>query len=219
MNDISELFGTSPTLSIVAGKKQTELACGFCKSAFIMDVDFYISETENNQPVCLLCAAEVHHPIVDMLTLWSTRQSRPLDENEVLNFNAQALPIAKASLARCMSTNMIDLFYEAMLGEPAIRKVFEQGQHNIEEIKQKVVDTLVFLLANAADPELLRPRLERLASMHSRSGEAVHPLLYRHFIQAMLQALAESDPEFSDEVKKAWLHILPVPVRFFIKHY
>ena len=213
MNDISELFSTSPTLSIVAGKKQTELACGFCKSAFIMDVDFYISETENNQPVCLLCAAEVHHPIVDMLTLWSTRQSRPRRE-QVLNFNAQALPIAKASLARCMSTNMIDLFYEAMLGEPAIRKVFEQGQHNIEEIKQKVVDTLVFLLANAADPELLRPRLERLASMHSRSGEAVHPLLYRHFIQAMLQALAESDPEFSDEVKKAWLHILPVPVRF-----
>ena len=62
MNDISELFSTSPTLSIVAGKKQTELACGFCKSAFIMDVDFYISETENNQPVCLLCAAELLSP-------------------------------------------------------------------------------------------------------------------------------------------------------------
>ena len=61
-------------LSIVAGKKQTDLACGFCKSAFIMDFDFYMTETENNQPVCLLCAAEVPRPIVDMLTLWSTRQ-------------------------------------------------------------------------------------------------------------------------------------------------
>ena len=145
-----------------------------------------------------------------MLTLWSTRQSRP-HENEVLNFNAQALPIAKASLARCMSTNMIDLFYEAMLGRPAIRKVFEQGQHNIEEIKQKVVDTLVFLLANAADPELLRPRLERLASMHSRSGEAVHPLLYRHFIQAMLQALPNLTPSSATKLKRPGCTFFPSP--------
>jgi hemoglobin-like flavoprotein len=219
MSDGTDLSIASSTLSVVVGEKQTERACGFCKNAFIMDVDFYVSETDNNQPVCLLCAAEIHRPMVDMLTVWSTRQSRPLNENETLNFNAQALPIVKASFARCSSTNMLDVFYEAMLEEPAIRKIFERRQQNLDTIKHKLRRTLVFLLANAADPDLLHLRLQRVASLHSRSAHSVHPRLYRHFIQAMLQAVAQSDPEYDEDVKKAWLHILPVPVNYFIKHY
>ncbi len=219
MSDIVDLFSQSPTLSIVVGEKQTERSCNRCRNPFVMDIDFYICDTGNNQPVCMLCAADIHRPFVDLLTTWSIREERPLDPNESLNFNEQAIQIAKASLERCMHTSMIDHFYEMLLEEQLVKHIFESRQHDIADIKKKVIATLVFLLANAAQPDTLRARLESVATLHSRSKANVHPLLYQHFLRCMIASIARFDPQYGEDVKKAWLHILPVPVRFLIEHY
>ncbi len=219
MSDIAGLFSTSVDLSIVIGEKEVERTCGHCTNPFVMDIDFYLIDSNNNLPVCTSCATSIHPPLVDMLSMWSMRSGKPLNDDEKLYFNERALPIAKASFARCMKSDMIDVFYESLLKVPAISSIFNQHEYNIDELKKKVVDTLVFLLAHAAEPNLLRPRLEKVAAMHSRSDRRVHPMLYRHFIVVMLQSVAQCDPEFNEEVKRAWLHILPVPVRYLIRRY
>lgn len=219
MSDIVDLFGTPLALSIVVGEKQTERSCDRCKNPFVMDVDFYICNTDNNQPVCMLCATDIHRPFVDLLTMWSIREERPLDANESLNFNEQAIHTAKASLERCMHTGMVDHFYELLLEEPLVKHIFESRQHDLKSTKKKLIATLVFLLANAAQPDTLRARLESVATMHSRSQANVHPLLYQHFLRCMVASIAQFDPQYGEEVKKAWLHILPIPIRYLVKHY
>ncbi|EED36499.1 Globin, putative [Luminiphilus syltensis NOR5-1B] len=50
----------------------------------------------------------------------------------------------------------------------------------------------------------LSPQMSRLATVHARKGHDIRPELYGLWLDALLATVAETDPDWSDDVELAW---------------
>lgn len=50
--------------------------------------------------------------------------------------------------------------------------------------------------------------LQDIARTHSKDGYDIKPAFYEHWLEALLAAAAETDPDFDDETADAWTSIL-----------
>lgn len=115
---------------------------------------------------------------------------------------ADQLKLAQDSYARCCEApGFFDTFYQRLLASSSdIPPMFSQTDF---ERQHKVLQHglgILLIYAKRSNPALL----ERIAERHSRNGVDVAPELYPFFVESLIAAVRQHDPDAGPEVEAAW---------------
>jgi hemoglobin-like flavoprotein len=116
----------------------------------------------------------------------------------------------RASLSRCLEdTRFLHDFYELFMGSSdEVREKFKDTEFPRQT---RVLADSLYLMAVASDSRddaIAWKELDRLAERHSRTGLDVRPDLYGSWLECLIKAAKQYDPEFSPELEGAWRRAL-----------
>jgi hemoglobin-like flavoprotein len=136
----------------------------------------------------------------------------PLDERTLKTFDA--------SLARCSANPaFIERFYDIFLASsPKVAEKFA----NTDFVRQKAalrasLDTM--LLAARSEKAGHGQYLNALAERHSSRHLNIGAEFYDLWLDSLLAAANESDPDFSLEVQEAWERVMMVGIGYLLSRY
>lgn len=124
------------------------------------------------------------------------------------------------SYGRCLRTkNFIERFYEIFLAShPDIRPMF--ATTDFQKQRMALRHGISAAISHAAGSSLSERTVRQMAQVHSREGHApVPPELYRYWLESLLQAVRETDPEASPELLDRWYQGMSVVVNTFTAQY
>lgn len=99
----------------------------------------------------------------------------------------------------------LDVFYERFLAvSPEIARVFEAT--DMERLKRKLKSTLHIVTLAVEQAPGADLYLEYLGKVHGRLD--IRPEFYALWLESLVQAAGECDPEFSPELKDVWLRVV-----------
>ncbi len=120
------------------------------------------------------------------------------------------------SYGRCLrSRDFLDYFYTLLLNSSdEIRPAFANTDFGRQRRALRRGITTAILYASGSD--IVTPEVERMAEVHSRRGHApVRPPLYDHWVNSLLQAVDERDPQITPELRERWSQaVWPIIKRF-----
>lgn len=133
-----------------------------------------------------------------------------------------ANPLAAAfydSLDRCLhAPGFLKRFYEIFLASsPEVQQKFQ----HVDMTRQRQVlhqSLQLTLMAAYGTPESTRG-LQSLAETHSRQARDIPPHLYDLWVDALVQAASEHDPQFTPELGPLWRDMLGPTIRFLTDRY
>ncbi len=108
-------------------------------------------------------------------------------------------------------------FYEIFTAKsPEVAAAFRNTDmtRQVRMLRQSIVYLVNFYATHNAD-DFLR----RIARRHARSDLDIAPYLYDLWLEALLEAVAEFDPRFSDETAEAWRMVLRPGIEFMKSWY
>lgn len=126
---------------------------------------------------------------------------------------------SQESYARCRAMpHFLPRFYDLFLGKgPQIAARFDGVDMERQQRMLRASLELVHLAATSGvDPGFF---LEPMAKRHSRDQYDIKPALYADWLDALLTAAEECDPQFEEETRKAWAEIMMAGIRFMIARY
>jgi hemoglobin-like flavoprotein len=124
------------------------------------------------------------------------------------------------SLRRCNSRpGFLARFYELfMASSEEVRARF--ANTDFERQKRALRASLHIMALAAEDPARDPHRyLKDLAVSHGRHGLDIGSRFYDLWLDSLLAAVKEFDPEFSPEVARAWEEVMMVGITYLISHY
>jgi len=116
----------------------------------------------------------------------------------------------RASLGRCLATpSFLHSFYDRLIeSSEEVREKFK----NTEFARQtRILTDSLYIMAVAAESKgdsVPWREMDRLAARHSRTELDIRPELYDAWLECLLMAVKQFDPEFTPEVEKAWREVL-----------
>jgi hemoglobin-like flavoprotein len=129
-----------------------------------------------------------------------------------------AVAIVKHSFTRCMGKDIIGHFYDIFLrSNPQIAPKFARTDFQAQ--KDLLRHGIHLALMFAQDDPIGRKGLARIRQSHSKANLDVSPSLYPYWKASFLQAVADLDPEFSEEARKAWDAVLQKAIDYIISGY
>jgi len=132
----------------------------------------------------------------------------------------QTLRTYQDSLERCIARpGFLDRFYELfMASSDEVRAKF--ARTDFERQKQEVRASLHIMALAAEDPAREPERhLKDLAARHGRHGLDIGARFYDLWLDSLLAAVKEFDPEHSPGVGKAWEAVMMVGISYLVSHY
>ena len=130
---------------------------------------------------------------------------------------ADHLKRVEESYARCIeSPGFLDTFYQHLLGSsPAIPPMFSQTDFERQHKLLQHSLGVLLIYAKRQNPALL----ERIAERHNRDNVDVEPDLYPFFLESLVKAVEEHDPEFDSDADEAWRTALTPGIEFMKARY
>ena len=126
-----------------------------------------------------------------------------------------------ASLKRCQASPLfLTSFYERFVDSSD--EVREKFAHTDFEKQTKMLADSLLVLAVAAQGRQDSPSwdaLPRLAARHSKAQLDIAPHLYDLWLECLIQAVKDSDPQFSPNVEHAWRETLAVGIAYMKGNY
>lgn len=115
--------------------------------------------------------------------------------------------IFQQSLARVIgdgayNPDFIGRFYEIFTAKS--ERIADLFKHTDMAAQHAMLHDSLSFLADYALSGRPGPQLENIARVHSRSRRDIPPELYDTWLESLLEAVGEFDPEFDDEVELAW---------------
>ena len=112
------------------------------------------------------------------------------------------------SLARLASDRVqfFDRFYETFIGSHAeVAKKFEgvDMARQKDALRHSLHDLAIFFVNHR-----ITPSIERLARVHGRADRDIRPELYEVWLDSLIAAAREVDPEFDDRAELAFRLVL-----------
>ena len=124
------------------------------------------------------------------------------------------------SLRRCdTNPSFLDIFYEKFLASSA--KVREKFARTDFVHQKRALRGSLHMMLLAAENEDKGPDkyLRDLAISHSRPHLDIGAELYDLWLDSLLQAVKECDPEYSPEVEEAWEEMMGIGIRYMLEHF
>ena len=134
--------------------------------------------------------------------------------------DAGTLKTFDASLARCnQNPAFLDRFYDIFLASsPKVKEKFARTDF----VKQKAAlraSLHSMLLAAQDDHKGPERQLYDLAERHSSRQLDVGAELYDLWLDSLLAAVKESDPQFNPQIHDAWERVMMVGISYLLKRY
>ena len=118
------------------------------------------------------------------------------------------------SLNRCTAhSKFLERFYELfMAGDPEIRDKFS----NTNWLRQyrMMVASFHLMMLTEEDDGLGSEHMERVAHKHGPEKKDIPAWMYDKWLEALLTAAREHDPEFDDDVEDLWRHVMSRGIEF-----
>jgi hemoglobin-like flavoprotein len=127
------------------------------------------------------------------------------------------IEIAEASYRRCAdNAAFFSALYDHLLAsDPRIPPMFAATRFERQHRLLRHSLGVLIIYAKRPNPALL----ERIAVRHSRVDVGVPRELYPCFVESLVQAVAEHDPEFSPEVAAAWRQVVIPGITYMQSRY
>jgi hemoglobin-like flavoprotein len=123
------------------------------------------------------------------------------------------------SLSRCYAKpHFLERFYELLLEtSPEARAKFAGTDLGRQRRMLKASLVLMMLAAGGQNEGMVH--LERIAAVHGRTGHDIRPHLYDVWLDCLLQAVREFDPECDDTLLATWRRVLEPGIAFMKSHH
>lgn len=131
-----------------------------------------------------------------------------------------SLAVFEASLARCnTSTAFAERFYQLFLSrsEKAAQKFANTDFTKQRAALQGALELMLKAARNGG--EAIREHLGPLAERHSSRDLDIGAELYDEWLDSLLAAVREFDPEYCDEVRDAWENAMMIGISFMLARY
>jgi hemoglobin-like flavoprotein len=116
----------------------------------------------------------------------------------------------RESLGRCLATpNFMHDFYDLFIASsPEVREKFKDTEFARQA--RVVTDSLYIMavVAESKEDAIGWRELDRLAARHAHTELDVRPALYDAWLDCLLAAARQHDPQFSADVEDAWRRTL-----------
>jgi hemoglobin-like flavoprotein len=127
----------------------------------------------------------------------------------------------RASLKRCLAdNNFLHDFYELFMASST--EVREKFKNTDFPRQTRVLADSLYIMAVASESKedaIGWKELDRLAERHSRKGLDIRPDLYASWLDCLVKAASQYDPEFSPEMEQAWRRALAPGIAHLSAHY
>ena len=123
------------------------------------------------------------------------------------------------SLARCLDDpRFLDRFYELFLSSSdAVADKFRNT--NFESQKRALASSLYLMIMAMDGGDGATGYLERIAKRHGRNDLDIRPEMYDVWLDCLVCAASECDPQFSDEIEEHWREVMRFGIDFMRKHH
>lgn len=123
------------------------------------------------------------------------------------------------SLDRCLARpGFLDRFYELfMAASPGIAARFRNT--DFDRQKDALTQSLYLMVLAADGGAPATAYLDQVARRHGRADLDIEPGLYDVWLECLIQTVREHDPEFSDDVERAWRDTMRFGIRFMTSRY
>ena len=118
----------------------------------------------------------------------------------------------------CTSKGFFDDFYNNFLASsPEIAGMFAGTEMTRQ--KQLLRAGIGHLIMAYRGQPMSKMKLEKIAVSHNAAHMNIKPALYPLWKKALLTTIAKHDPEFDEEIRKAWLKVLDKGISDIIARY
>jgi len=127
------------------------------------------------------------------------------------------ISVADRSYKRCIAHgDFLHRFYELLLAsDPRIPPMFAETQFERQTKLVQHALGLLLIYARRPNPALL----ERLADRHGREDLDIGSEYYPLFLDCLVGAVKEHDPEYTDEIGEAWRQAMQPGIDYMISKY
>jgi len=127
----------------------------------------------------------------------------------------------QASLKRCLvAPGFLDRFYELFLASsPEVQAKFEDT--DFARQKRMVSDSfrIIEVLAESPPGSFAWSQMSEIARTHDRKHRDIRPELYELWLDCLVKAVLEHDPEASPEIELAWRTVLAPGIEYMRSAY
>ncbi|TDX99644.1 globin [Thiohalophilus thiocyanatoxydans] len=124
------------------------------------------------------------------------------------------------SYGRCLHNGgFIERFYDVFLeSHPEVKNAFANTDFNRQRrlLRRTLSNSIMF----AAGSEIVKREVDKMAEIHSRHGHApVQPHLYDYWLNSLLTAIREHDPQFNPQLEGRWREAMGQIIGHFSRKY
>jgi len=120
----------------------------------------------------------------------------------------------RLSYGRAISKRQfLDRFYALFMSSSPIvaRKLASTDIAKQQELLSQAVNMVILF---PQGNKIARNALNRIRQSHNRDGLDIKPGYYQFWIDSLITALSEHDPDFSDELEHAWRKVVQEAIDF-----
>ena len=118
----------------------------------------------------------------------------------------------------CLNPKFLDRFYEIFLGShPRIKPLF--AKTDFKKQKEALRTGLAMLLAHLEGKPTGTMTLDRIGESHSKKNMNIDPNLYQYWIDSLVKAVKEIDPQFTPELERGWEKVCRAGVDYIVSKY
>jgi len=122
----------------------------------------------------------------------------------------------KESFGRCtVNQKFLDRFYDIFLAShPDIKPMFEKTDFS----KQKALlrSGISMMIMYEDGTQVAKMALDRLGHSHGKQGMNIAPKMYQYWIDSLVAAVKECDPQFSPALEKHWRDAMRRGINYMI---
>ncbi len=120
----------------------------------------------------------------------------------------------------CTKEEFFTIFYEDFLKKsPEIAPMFAHTDWRQQRKLIKVALKSMILYARDPSEGKVREHMLSIGKSHSRKGLNVKPELYPLWVDSMLFAIGECDPNYTERLRRDWLKVLNPAIELIISQY
>ena len=126
---------------------------------------------------------------------------------------------AKESLKRCLGSEaFLDIFYNKFLSvSDDIRNKFANTRFENQKIMLKASLHIMLMLARG---DLKNTQtMQQLADVHGAKTLDIRPEYYHSWVESMLYAIQQTDPQYTPELGESWRQALQPGIDFMLSKY